>query len=118
MISLNELMIDGSIVGYMMLALVIGVEILFIAAIICVIAMSRRLKKHQLQTEQYLQSIEQELQGLKRVLETKKRLIMTEIRDCSNTCCTMKEKQVVFAWLNTTCFFAYRRGVILRSGRR
>ena len=54
MISLNGLMLDGSIMGIVLFVFVILVEILYCAAIICVIVIARRLKTNQVRTEQHL----------------------------------------------------------------
>ncbi len=72
MISLNGLMLDGSMMGYVLLAFVVVFEILYCVAMICVIVMARRLKKNQARTEQYLESIEQELRTLNHALAEKK----------------------------------------------
>lgn len=68
MISLNGLMLDGSIMGIVLFVFVILVEILYCAAIICVIVIARRLKTNQVRTEQHLAEIEQELKALNRAL--------------------------------------------------
>lgn len=68
MISLNGLMLDGSIMGIALFIFVVLVEILYCAAIICVIVIARRLKTNQVRTEQHLAEIEQELKTLNRTL--------------------------------------------------
>lgn len=68
MISLNGLMLDGSMIGIVLFVFVILVEILYCAATICVIVIARRLKTNQVRTEQHLAEIEQELKTLNRAL--------------------------------------------------
>lgn len=68
MISLNGLMLDDSMMGIALFIFVILVEILYCAAIICVIVITRRLKTNQVRTEQHLAEIEQELKTLNRTL--------------------------------------------------
>lgn len=68
MISLNGLMLDGSIMGIALFIFVIVVEILYCVAIISVIVIARRLKTNQVRTEQHLAEIEQELKTLNRAL--------------------------------------------------
>ena len=68
MISLNGLMLDGSIMGIVLFVFVILVEILYCAAIICVIVIARCLKTNQVRTEQHLAEIEHELKTLNRTL--------------------------------------------------